>query len=359
VQPQGNESYTDQRATQQICATPAITALKRTQLSLEQKTMLCASALARFNKHGAKSELCGQYEVSRPTVYSAMQTACEVLGTHFEQQDAKTVMVEVNETQLRRTVVALRVMAPNALRPIEQLLPIIYPGVYLSYGKVQQITSQAEQLAAELNATMDMSKIEAAALDEMYSQGQPVLAAVDLDTGALFALELRQSRAADDWAEVLNQCNKQGLDLHTVVKDAARGIESGVQQVYPQAQQRDDCFHALYEMGKVKRILQQRAYGAIGREEQARQNLQKLRSSGRGEKRSKLVGELAMATRRCQQAIQLYDNFEQAMHMAQEAMQIVDVQQGRLRTAEQSQAGIEHAACIMMGLDDYPSPAKK
>jgi len=104
-------------------------------------------------------------------------------------------MVQVDEAQLRRSVVALRVMAPNALRPIEQLIPIIYPDVHISYGKVQQLTSEAEQKAREFNAKVDMSKIDAAALDEMFSQGNPVLGGVDLDSGALFALALRESES--------------------------------------------------------------------------------------------------------------------------------------------------------------------
>jgi len=232
------------------------------------------------------------------------------------------------------------------------LIPIVYPEVHISYGKVQQMVSEAENKAAEFNLKMDMSKVEASALDEMFSQGAPVLGGVDLDSGALFALALRESRAAEDWAEVLQKCKEQGLDLQTVVKDAAKGIEAAVQQVYPQAEQRDDCFHAHYEMGKVRRCLEQRAYGAITREEQAKQNLEKLRRTGTGDKRSKLVGELVLASRRCRQAIQLHDTFEKAMHMAQEAMEMADLKAGQLRTAGQSQAAIEQAASIMMGLDE-------
>jgi len=351
MQPRPTESYPDKTAAQQIFSTSSVTALKQTELSLQQKAMFCATALARCQQHGAKSELARHYEVSRPTVYSAIGTACSVLSKHFDEQKSKVVMVQVDEAQLRRSVVALRVMAPNALRPIEQLIPIIYPDVHISYGKVQQLTSEAEQKAREFNAKVDMSKIDAAALDEMFSQGNPVLGGVDLDSGALFALALRESRAGQDWAEVLHKCKQQGMNLQIVVKDAAKGIAAGVQQVYSEAEQRDDCFHALYDMGKVKRCLEQSAYGAISREQEAKDNLQKLRRTGCGEKRTKLVGELVAASRRCRQAIQLYDTFEEAMQMAQEAMQIVDLKAGQLRTAAQSQAAIEQAAAIMMGLD--------
>jgi hypothetical protein len=352
MQPRSNEIYSDHDIEQSFLLSSSKTTLQRTELTSQDKVLFSANALAREREHGSKSELARLFEVSRPTVYSAIGTASSVLTKHFDDQKSKAVMVEVDEAQLRRAVVALRVMAPNALRPIEELIPIVYPGVHISYGKVQQMVSEAEQKARELNSKMDMSKIEASALDEMFSQGAPVLGGVDLDSGALFALALRESRAAEDWAEVLQNCKEQGLNLQTVVKDAAKGIEAGAQQVYPEAEQRDDCFHAHYEMGKVRRILEQRAYGAIAREEEAKQNLNKLRKTGRGEKRSKLVRELVVASRRCRQAIELHDTFEEAMHMAQEAMEIVDLKGGQLRTAAQNQAAIEQAAGIMMGLDE-------
>jgi hypothetical protein len=38
------------------------------------------------------------------------------------------------------------------------------------------------------------------------------------------------------------------LDLSVVVKDAAKGIWAWVQEVFPGAEQRDDSFHALYDV---------------------------------------------------------------------------------------------------------------
>ena len=70
-------------------------------------------------------------------------------------------------------MVALRVVAPNSIRAIEQLLPLLYPGVRCSYGKIQQLLSEAEVKAAQWNAQADLSMIRAAALDELFSQGSP------------------------------------------------------------------------------------------------------------------------------------------------------------------------------------------
>ena len=54
------------------------------------------------------------------------------------------VDVRVDDAQLRRVVVALRVLAPNAIRPIEERVPLLYPGVKVSYGTIQGMLIEAE-----------------------------------------------------------------------------------------------------------------------------------------------------------------------------------------------------------------------
>ena len=141
--------------------------LSRTTLTTSQKVQFAANALARQEEHGAISALSREFEVSRPTVYKAGELAQDVLAQHFEQcasRDAP-VVVNVDEAQLQRAVVALRVMAPNSIRSIEDMLPILYPGVNPSFGKIQSICSQAESNAAAFNAGEDLTKIRAGALD--------------------------------------------------------------------------------------------------------------------------------------------------------------------------------------------------
>jgi Transposase len=253
-----------------------MTSLHRTPLMTFQKRECVAKALAGQEDCGGIAGLSRSSGVSRPTVYAAKGVALEVLREHFEEPESDpTVWVKIDPAQVRRTLVALRVRAPNAWRPIEDIIPIIYPGVRLSYGKVQPIAAEAEAQAGAFNAKADLSGVRAGALDEMFSPGEPVLAGVDLDHGYLFGLALCETRRGEDWAEVLKQSQDQGLNLAVVVKDAAKGIEAGVSEVFPQAEQRDDCFHALYELNKVRRRLEQRAYGGIAAEEEARHQLPK------------------------------------------------------------------------------------
>ena len=103
-----------------------MTGLHRTALTTSQKVECAALALAGQDCHGTVSAVSRQFAISRPTVYQARDTAAQVLTEHFcTEQHA--VRVEVDEAQLHRAVVALRVMAPNAIRAIEELLPICTP----------------------------------------------------------------------------------------------------------------------------------------------------------------------------------------------------------------------------------------
>ena len=266
-------------------------ALSRTELPAPQKAHLAASAISGQGQRGALSAVARQLDVSRPTVYALVSEATEVLTRHFEgavgpdESGWIPVPVCVDFAQLVRAVVALRAMAPNSIRCIEELLPILYPGVRLGYGSVQKISAEAEGRATEVNKEADLSAITAGALDEMYSQGDPVLAGVDLHSGYLFALALREGRSGKDWQEVLQQAKEQKLGLTVVVKDAAKGISAGVAAEFPNAEQRDDCFHAHYEMSKVLFVLQRRAYGAIQREIDAEKELDDARWAVDGRKK--------------------------------------------------------------------------
>ena len=331
-----------------------MTVLQRTDLTTSQKIQCAAAAVAGQHAHGSKTALSETYEISRPTVYAAGATAESVLRAHFESPllQGAAVDVRVDDAQLRRAVplaararlvVALRVLAPNALRPIEDLVPLLYPGVKVSYGTIQQMLVEAEGRAARFNAQVSLGGVEAGALDEMFSQGEPVLAGVDLDGGYLFGLSLSATRDGEAWAELLREGQAQGLGLSVVVKDAARGIAAGVSEVFPHAEQRDDCFHVLYEMNKVRRRLERRAYAAIEREGEARVRLGKIRAYDK-ERRRKAKRALWSARRGCAEAIERFDAFEAAMDTLRGALECVDLETGELHRPEHVQALIEQVA---------------
>ena len=96
-----------------------MTVLHRTDLTTSQKIECAAAAVAGQHEYGSKTALSETYEISRPTVYAVGATAEAVLRTHFEAPllSGAGVTVRVDDAQLRRAVVALRVLAPNCDSP--------------------------------------------------------------------------------------------------------------------------------------------------------------------------------------------------------------------------------------------------
>ena len=331
-----------------------MTGLARTDLATPRKVHLAVQAVARQDQYGSVSQLSSAYGVSRPTVIAARQQADRVLTAHFEVAVADAVMVAVDRRHIERAVLALRACGQNSVRSIQDLLPVLFPGVKPSFGTIQAMLVQGEQCGATHNASVHLAAIKAAAVDEMFSQGEPVLAGVDLDSGYLFALEHRSSRTRADWAEVLGTAQQQGMQLQTVVKDAAQGIAAGVKEVFPQAEQRDDCFHAHYAMSKALRILESRAYGAIAAEDELERQITRLAFGKKDapELLKSLRARLPPIKQRCLEKIDLYDTFLLATERAREAMEIVDLQTGTLRTPAQMQAELQAAAATMHELDD-------
>ena len=261
-----------------------MTVLQRTDLTTSQKIQCAAAAVAGQHAHGSKTALSETYEISRPTVYAVGAAAESVLRGHFESPllQGAAVDVRVDDAQLRRAVVALRVLAPNAIRPIEDLVPLLYPGVKVSYGTIQQMLVEAEGRAARFNAQVSLGGVEAGALDEMFSQGEPVLAGVDLDGGYLFGLSLSPTRDGEAWAGLLREGQ------------------------------------ALGRLGKI------RAYDK--------------------ERRRKAKRALWSARRECAEAIERFDEFEAAMDTLRGALECVDLETGELHRPEHVQALIEQVA---------------
>jgi len=145
-----------------------LTTLSQTSLTISEKIDLAINAHTSQDQHGRISELSETYGISRPTVYTTRETVNEILFQHFSGQNINFT-ITVNKALLDRAVVALRARSPNSIRVIEDLLPIFYPGVKLSYGHIWGIIHEAELRAEVFNKKADLKKIKAGALDEMFS----------------------------------------------------------------------------------------------------------------------------------------------------------------------------------------------
>lgn len=327
-----------------------MTNLNRTPLTTSQKVD-CAIDVLSMQAYGDKKELSERYGVSRPTLYEVEETAEEVLKDYFECGGYR--YIKVDQCQLNRAIVGTRAITSSSLRNIEDLIPIFYPGVRCSYGSIQKVTIEAGLQSSERLKKVDLSAIKESALDEMFSQGDPVLAGVDLESGYLFGLNHCQSRSSDDWRQFLEEGKEQGLDLEVVIKDRAAGIAAGVKDAFPDAEQRDDCFHLLYELNKVRSLLERKAYGAIQTEHDEKKRLDKIDWDKEPDKWLSQEPITFKAETRCPQAIEQFDRVDQAIKKVRRALTHIDIDEARLRDGDEAEQLIKEAAEEIRAVDHH------
>lgn len=309
--------------------------LDRTSLNSSDKLHLLAKAAA-CQAYGGISHLSCEFNVSRKTIRKVKEEGISLLSAALTPTGSAT-KVTVDIPQLKRTIISLSMNGVNSIRAIEDSIPLIYPGVTCSFGYIQALQIEAQTNAAAFNSKVDLSAIISAAIDELFCQGDPVLAGIDLDSGFLFSLAHEAFRNGETWARILNDAKSQGLALQHVVKDGAKGMTKGVNDVFPLSEQRDDAFHALYITSKSVFKVEKRAYRLIEQEYQQGIELNKALEKQIKKGSSKMTGKekqteiealketLAATTEKCSKAVTRFDHANNAYRYLHRALSCIHI----------------------------------
>jgi len=321
-------------------------------LSPSSHLHLALSALQRQGEHGAVSKLAVEHGVSRHAVYAVRERARAVLEGEFAVPDrlpSDSFQLTLTEADIKRTVIALRVETPASIRDEVAMLPVIY-GMGWSFGKIQAVLVEAGRRASKLSAALDLSAIGCVALDEMYSQGRPVFAGIDVDTQYLFQLEVHETPSGEAWAASLGRLrDHQGLHPNCVVKDAGTGLAKGVGDAFPGIQENDDLFHAKRALGKVAQYLERGAYGAIANID-ALEVRRAKNVDGPLDQRRSLGQQLAHARKQGEKAIDRFDRYDALRREAERVLELADRGSGHLRTSTEVVQVLERLVAEMMTL---------
>jgi hypothetical protein len=318
--------------------------LNRTHLAPSDKLDLLNKTIA-CQAHGAISFLATDFAISRKAVYKARDAVLTALNdlVHDKDEPQFITSVGVDKSQLRRAIVALSITSANSIRAIQEQIPIVYPGCRVSFGYIQGVIVEAQEQAAIFNKTVPLANVQSIAVDEMFSQGEPVLAGIDLDYGFLFSLSHEQCRDGATWARVLGEAREQGLEPAHVVKDGAKGIAKGIEMTFNDIEQRDDAFHAVYLASKSRLKLERKAYRSIEAETLAEKKYRKASSDN---KRSR-AKSLSWANKKCIDAIERYTLALQAVQKIRAVFCSVDLKTGELITPETAQQLLIQAVALL------------
>ena len=121
-------------------------ALSRTDLPVTDKMYIAAATITMRGSFGEVSSLAERFELSRPTLYHLGQEVENLLSSQFEPLGSEpgVLWIRLDRAQIERAAVALRTVCPNSIPAIVDLLPLLYPGLKISFGKIQGILAEAE-----------------------------------------------------------------------------------------------------------------------------------------------------------------------------------------------------------------------
>lgn len=139
----------------------------------------------------------------------------------------------------------------------------------------------------------------------------------------------------------------QRLSPSVVVKDAGSGLAAGVSAAWPDAEERDDLFHAVYQVGREAAHLERRAYKAIGTVEDLGTRLRRTMTEA---KRSALETELAQAHERMTQSIDRYDRYEALRRQTRRMLALTERGSGELRSSSEVTDALTIVADEMLAL---------
>lgn len=333
---------------------PEVTGPRRGRPQASSRAQAALRALILQGQRGSVSQLSRETGFSRQQIYDLRQEAMDAVTAAFQATESLeargSFVLEVGEADIRRTVIALRAATPSSIRDEVALLPIIY-GTGWSFGKIQGVLAEAERRAAAFLSEVDLSGIQHTAMDEMFSQGQPVLSGICLDTNYLFMTEVCPSRTGAEWGEILSTLrDAQKLKPRVVVKDAGQGMAKGITGVWPTIEQRDDLFHVVHALSQEAAHLERRAYATIA----AVDELECARRKAKDEtKRRSLGQQIRRAREHMKTTITRYDTFERTRREVLAVLNLVDRGSGRLRTSAEVQEALPRIAAEIAPLGGH------
>jgi len=273
-------------------------------MSPEQRRDLATRVLAGESV----SQAARDNEVSRKFVVKQKAKAQGALDEAFAppaESDKVLFWMPITKKWIKQTALGLALTCHSPLRGITQFFHDHFD-YRLSHSTVHNILAGAVAKARDHNAAVDLSKVDVAALDEIFQAGWPILVGADAASTYCFLLRREEHRDADTWGVRLLELAEQGLAPQAAIADFAKGLRAGLAQALPGTPCGGDVFHALMELNAGVRTLEHRAYRAIEQRSKAQHKRHKsTKKKGGGSKNASLARHLVVAQKAERAAIDL------------------------------------------------------
>jgi len=266
-------------------------------------------ALDCLNDRSSISRLAQEHKVSRKFVYQQRHKAQDALLHAFDPPAAAPEEVlfhlPITKDWLRQFVLAATLVGHSSLRGALEMLDCLLD-LPVSLGWVHSVVTDAIDKARPINERQELSRVQFAALDEIFQNGRPALAVIDVASTYCCSLSLEDHRDGDTWAVRLLELRDRGFAPKATIADFGTGLRAGAKQALPGVACRADVFHPLRDFQTLSSYLDNRAYDAMScHEDLLRKQARHVRR--RMWKDRSVAMKAVAASRATQQAIVLAD----------------------------------------------------
>lgn len=301
-----------------------------------------ASEALYSKEYGKITKLSKKYQISRPFIYS-LKTHLSVLGTMlFCTNKGSEVLSDsksVKAVELIREILTLRLEGKCGIEGINTLLKRKhFQGCSVgNISKLLNFVGSSLSMEIESKATIIYAVF---ASDEVFSSGRPILITVDVVSSAILKIELCEDRGKKSWERHWKGLLSKGVRPLYLTNDEGVGMKAAQESVLGDIRRQSDTFHAVsHRLGDMCRILENKAYKAIGREYERAEVMNRAKSESVKLKKIELY---QAAKKQSECLIDLYEDYKFWYHLAIDQFAIFD-EKGQLKTTVEALANLQLA----------------
>ena len=208
------------------------------------------------------TEVEEKYRISESYYAKLGKQAEKVLDLILAIKDASYAVILITPQFIERCVIGLLCICQVSVERIVEFFDAVF-FYHVSKGRVGDIEEEKSKDAAEIMAGVSLGNIKDVAADELFQQGKPVAAVVDLETHFVPLLKPVNDRTGETWEKILNEMKERAFYPRLCVSDAGSGLLKGVPAAFPGITMQLDIFHVLRDVGVYARRQERRAFSEL------------------------------------------------------------------------------------------------
>lgn len=292
------------------------------------------------NDYGRAEFICRYFNISRSTLYrkvtSFKDILCNAAGRPPKDEAQVTIqrlereckILQSEKDELIQTLKEERTQYKQNIRKLtfmliaiglsSRVIAWILRAAFAIPANHTDILKKSQEYAAKATVIMQMYFHQLGiitAIDEVFVEGMPLFIAVCPQSLLISNAGVYERRTEENWTAFLQEME----NLTGTISDRGVAILSAIEKL-PEHSHQSDIFHCMVTVKKELLIMEKKCYGLMTKEQEAQIKVEKCKIAGKDARES--AARLRRVKEVSNVAIELFDNLEQAIDMAIEALRI-------------------------------------